>query len=130
MTSRGYLLDTHVLLWLEHSPKRLGENTKRIVGTRNIYYSSISVAELSQKYSLRGITFTSKVPAMWQSIGIRPLPFDDEAALYSANISREWLPDPADRQLVATAEANDLGFITADHKILKLDFEWILDATT
>lgn len=130
MTSRGYLLDTHVLLWLEHSPKRLGKNAKRIVETRSLYYSPITVAELSLKYSLRGLTFTPKVPAIWQSLGIRSLPYDDEAALYSANISKEWLPDPADRQLVATAGANNLTFITADQKILKLDFEWILDATT
>lgn len=130
MTSRGYLLDTHILLWLEHTPKRLGKTARRLIERRSIYYSSISVAEIALKYSLRGLNFSSNIPEIWQSQGIRPLTFDDAAAIYSATISKEWLPDPADRQLVATAGANGLSFITADQKILKLDYDWILDATT
>jgi PIN domain nuclease of toxin-antitoxin system len=129
MTSRGYLLDTHILLWLEHNPERLGKTAKRLIERRSIYYSAISVAELALKYSLRGLTLTAKVPEGWQALGIRALTFDDEAAIASGNLSKEWLPDPADRQLVATAEANGLSFITADQKILKLKYEWIVDAT-
>ena len=130
MTYRGYLLDTHILLWLEHNPKRLGKTAKRLIERRSIYYSAISVAELALKYSLRGLTLTTKVPEGWQAQGIRALTFDDETAIASANLSKEWLPDPVDRQLVATAEANGLSFITADQKILKLEYEWIVDATT
>lgn len=127
--SKGYLLDTHILIWLEHSPKRIGKTSRRILERANLYYSSISVAELALKSRLRGRPFSAGVTKTWQSLKIESAPFDDLAAISFCSMSKDWLPDTFDRQIVATASANSLNLITADEKMLELDYDWIVDAT-
>jgi len=129
MKSRGYLLDTHVLVWLGHNQKRIGRNSKRILERANLYYSSVSVAELALKSRLGKKEFNSSVIEGWKQEQIFPASFDDAAALNFAAISSEWLPDPFDRQVVATAMSNQFELITADRRILELGYDWIVDAT-
>lgn len=129
MNSRGYLLDTHVLVWLGREPKRFGKNCKRILERANLYYSSVSVAELALKSRLGKKEFNTSVIQQWQQAQINPAFFDDSAALNFAALSSEWLPDPFDRQIVATAMSNQFELITADRRILELEYEWIVDAT-
>ena len=130
MISRGYLLDTHILIWLEHSPKRIGKTSRRILERANLFYSSVSLLELGLKSQLRNLEFPVAAPDGWNQLGIRSISFDDSAAIAFASISSTWLPDPFDRQIVATAMANSLCLITADQKILNLGYDWIIDATT
>jgi len=129
MKSRGYLLDTHVLVWLGRDPKRFGKNCKRILERSNLYYTSISVAELALKSKLGKREFNTAVIEEWKQARIEPATFDDASALNFANLSSEWLPDPFDRQIVAIAMSNQFELITADQRILELGYDWIVDAT-
>lgn len=128
--SKGYLLDTQVLSWLEHDPNRLGARTKRIVERSKIYYCSISVAELSFKRSLGKYSYQSDLAQRWQDAGILALKFDDHAAYAFGRFSPEWVADPFDRQIMAVAASNDLVLVTSDRRVLAQDFDWVLDATT
>ena len=128
--SKGYLLDTQVLSWLEHDPMRLGPRARRIVERREIFYCSISVAELSFKRSLGKHSYQPDLAQRWQDAGIKPLKFDDHAAHAFGRFSPEWVADPFDRQIMAVAASNDLVLVTSDRRILAQDIDWVLDATT
>lgn len=128
--SKGYLLDTQVLSWLEHEPGRLGVRTKRVVERSEIYYCSISLAELSFKRSLGKYSYQSDLAQRWQDTGITPLKFDDHAAHAFGRFSPEWVADPFDRQIMAVAASNDLVLVTSDRRMLAQGFDWVLDATT
>ena len=109
--------------------KRFGKNCKRILERSNLYYTSISVAELALKSKLGKREFNTAVIEGWKQARIEPATFDDASALHFANLSSEWLPDPFDRQIVAIAMSNQFELITADQRILELGYDWIVDAT-
>ena len=127
---KGYLLDTQVLVWLEHFPERIGKNSSHLIERREIYFSSISVAELSFKGSLGKYPFNPDSPRAWNEAGIKTLNFDTGAGFAFPRFSASQVPDPMDRQIMATAAANKLILITSDRKILAQRFDWVLDATT
>jgi PIN domain nuclease of toxin-antitoxin system len=95
-----------------------------------IYYCSISVAELSFKRSLGKYSYQSDLAQRWQDTGINPLKFDDHAAHAFGRFSPEWVADPFDRQIMAVAASNDLVLVTSDRRMLAQGFDWVLDATT
>ncbi|MCF8529054.1 MAG: type II toxin-antitoxin system VapC family toxin [Aquiluna sp.] len=128
--NKGYLLDTQVLSWLEHDQSRLGKNTLKMVERGNLYYCSISVAELSFKRSLGKYDFSPQTTQGWQQAGISPLKFDDEAAVAFGRFSPKWTPDPFDRLIMAVTVAHNLVLLTSDSKILAQSFDWVFDATT
>ena len=130
MISRGYLLDTHILIWIEHSPKRIGKKSRKILERGNLYYSSISVLEIGLKSKMSNQQLSVAALDGWNELGIKSISFDDSAAIAFASIASAWLPDPFDRQIVATAMDNSLRLITADQRILQLGYDWIIDATT
>ena len=59
-----YLADTHVLLWSFFEPRRLSENVRNIItNTANeIYYSPISLWEISIKYALKKLFLNGLTP--------------------------------------------------------------------
>jgi len=63
-------------------------------------------------------------------MGFRLLNFNLEAAEEFWSFSAYEVPDPMDRQIMATARANNLTLLTSDRKILRQGFPWVLDATT
>ena len=68
--------------------------------------------------------------ARWHELGFAELSFGRSAATEFASFHSHQVPDPMDRQIVAVARANGLGLITADKKILNLELDWVVDATT
>jgi PIN domain nuclease of toxin-antitoxin system len=128
--TKGYLLDTQVLYWLGESPSRLGQRTRKALQSANLYFSTISVAELSFKRRFGGLEYSIHAPDVWQEIGISQLTFGLEAANAFSRFSPEWVPDPLDRQIMATAAASNLTLVTSDRRILSHQFDWVLDATT
>ena len=63
-------------------------------------------------------------------MGFGELSFGRSAATDFASFHRHQVPDPMDRQLLPVARAHGLGLITADKKILNLELDWVVDATT
>ena len=55
---RGWLLDTHTLLWMLYGDKRLKASTRRMIdGDLPLYYSSVSFWEIALKRSTKGFDF-------------------------------------------------------------------------
>lgn len=127
----GYLLDTNVILHSAITPAKIGKITGRILEENpNVYFSPISITEIEIK-SLRG-----KLPALEnlreelieQEFGEKPY-----LSRHAAEISS--FPslvnhDSYDRMLLAQASADNLTLITADKKLLELDFPWVVDAAS
>lgn len=129
MTS-GYLLDSQVLMWLGSNQKRIGPSSMRLIRHADLYYSTVSVAELGFKSRFGRLQFGPQNIEAWRNINIKEIPFSRGAALMFADFSGHNVPDPMDRQIMATAAANGLGLITSDQRILELGLTWVLDATT
>ncbi len=128
--SRGYLLDTQVLVWLGVDQKKLGRDAKRLIERYEVFFCTPSVAELSFKQSIGKLRLGAGVFDSLIEAGIGILYFDKEAAEAFGRFSAESVPDPFDRQIMAIAVSNNLTLVTADQEILDLNLNWVIDATT
>jgi PIN domain nuclease of toxin-antitoxin system len=102
----------------------------RILKFDELHYSTISIAELGFKAKSRMLSFGKSDIERWQDLGMAELPFGRSSAIEFASFHSHQVPDPIDRQIMAVARANGLGLITADRKILSLQLDWVIDATT
>jgi PIN domain nuclease of toxin-antitoxin system len=128
--SRGYLLDTQVLVWLTLDQKQLGREAKRLLERYEVFFCTPSVAELSFKQSIGKLKLAPGVIDSWIETGVELVNFDRGAAEAFGRFSADSVPDPFDRQIMSVAATNNLTLITADQKILSLGLNWVLDATT
>jgi PIN domain nuclease of toxin-antitoxin system len=116
------LLDTHIWLWGQREPNRLGPRTLSELrdNANEIWLSPISTWEALLLHS-KGKIHLSIDLAEWvteSTAGIREAPLTHEIAL-----AAQLLPlhqDPADRFLAATAQVLDLVLVTADERLLGL----------
>ncbi|MGO9073377.1 MAG: type II toxin-antitoxin system VapC family toxin [Terriglobales bacterium] len=114
------LLDTHIWLWSQLEPKKLGRRvTAELSNTGNeLWISPVSVWEaltLMQKGRVRVDN-----PYGWAkryTEQLREAPLTSEIVMAGLSLS---LPhaDPADRFLAATAKVLDLTLVTADRNLL------------
>ena len=118
----NYLVDTHVLLWSFFEPARLSANIHTILLNNNnvIYYSPISLMEISIKYGLKKLRLNGLTPEGFydelissffickEIIGI------DMITCYKLPIYHK---DPFDRFLIWEAIQNNLVLISADRAI-------------
>jgi PIN domain nuclease of toxin-antitoxin system len=128
--SRGYLLDTQVMVWLTLDQKKLGRETKRLLERYEVFFCTPSVAELSFKQSIGKLKLAPGVIDSWIETGVEIVNFDREAAEAFGRFSADLVPDPFDRQIMSVAASHNLTLVTADQKILSLGLNWVLDATT
>ncbi len=118
------LLDTHVFVWALISPERLGKNTKRLLLNDEtvVVVSSVSALELARLVSHRQLEITGPVDVWYergrQELSAATAPIDDRIAVEAYALPGAFHPDPADRQLVATARILGLQLVTADERIL------------
>lgn len=128
--TNGYLLDSQVLVWLVEKPNRIGRRTWQILRFEELFYSTVSIAELGFKSRAARLNFSKFDVQQWQETGIQELSFGRSPAFEFASFAPHQVPDPMDRQIMATARANGLTLLTSDRKILDLNLDWVLDATT
>ena len=115
------LLDTHVFLWLQTQPERLGESLRIVEDDRNqLLLSAASSWEIAIKYQLGKLPLPEAperyVPERLRAIGAQPVAVEHPHALAVA-----MLPplhrDPFDRLLVAQALLLGLTIATADPSV-------------
>jgi PIN domain nuclease of toxin-antitoxin system len=128
--SRGYLLDSQVLVWLTGDRKRIGKQATRLLERYEVFFSTPAIAELSFKQSIGKLKLAPGVFDSLIEVGVGLLNFDRNAAEAFGRFSADAVPDPLDRQIMAVAVSNNLTLITADQKILGLNLDWVIDATT
>jgi PIN domain nuclease of toxin-antitoxin system len=117
---RGWLLDTHTLLWMLYGDKRLKPSARRIIdGELPMYYSAISFWELALKRSSKGFDFEIDedwdilLPIELQSLGVLRIELEPSDCRAVENLEFHH-SDPFDRILIAQAMQRRLGIISKD----------------
>jgi PIN domain nuclease of toxin-antitoxin system len=118
------LLDTHVWIWSQEDPDRLGPQTKRLlVGAEHEnYVCTISTLELA-RLAATGAVSVSIALREWaeralRAIQARTVQVSHEIALEAYALAEPFHKDPADRLLVAASRCHELTVLTADERIL------------
>ncbi|MGA2048716.1 MAG: type II toxin-antitoxin system VapC family toxin [Terracidiphilus sp.] len=116
--SRGrYLLDSHILIWLDKGSERLKLPVlERLRFAEQRYLSAATAWELSLKQAAGKLTLQKPISAMLGAFNLLELPVTirhgDQAALLPLHHS-----DPFDRMLVAQALVEGLILVTADQEL-------------
>jgi PIN domain nuclease of toxin-antitoxin system len=118
------LLDTHVWIWTQEQPERLGPRTKRLLvgGEHQNWVCPISTLEISRLVAVGDVRLSMPL-ADWiiQSmveLSAQTAAVNHEVAMEAYGLPGTFHRDPADRVLVAAARRNGLTVVTADDRIL------------
>jgi PIN domain nuclease of toxin-antitoxin system len=119
------LLDTHVWIWSQEAPERLGEQTTSLLTDRQnvLYVSTISTLEIARLLR-NGTIALSESLNFWVSETLKALEcatmeISHQIAIEAYSLPDDFHKDPADRLLVATARIYDLTLLTMDERILQ-----------
>lgn len=122
------LLDTHILVWSQEQPARLGKKTQRLLldPSHSLLVSAISALEIARLASLTQLSFTTP-PASWfdnavAALGARVVEVSTAVCFEAYGLSGELHKDPADRMIIATARLFDATLVTADERLLRFAF--------
>jgi PIN domain nuclease of toxin-antitoxin system len=128
------LLDTHVWLWLQQAPERLGETLRMAEDPSNdLLLSAASTWEIAIKCRLGRLRLPEPpgtyVPSRMASSGVTPLAVEHAHALAVAELP-DHHRDPFDRLLIAQSVQERAALVTADRALRAYDVEivWVGDA--
>ncbi len=123
---KGYLLDTHTILWWLDDPSQLSPSARdAIADADNFVFVSAAVAwEMAIKKSIGRLDFPGNLPDALCSDGIEVLDINIHHALAVADLPT-YHNDPFDRLQIAQAKIENLVLITRDKNIRKYDVEWM-----
>jgi PIN domain nuclease of toxin-antitoxin system len=114
-----YLLDTHALLWSFFEPERLSEKVRGILldDACEIYYSPVSLWEISIKYGLNKLRLGNLTPEEFFDVledsHLLCQDVNPRVALTSFRLPRRHA-DPFDRFLIWEAIQNDFTLVSMD----------------
>jgi len=116
------LLDTHVFLWLQTEPERLGEHLSLVEHRRTgLVVSAASSWEIAIKHALGRLALPEPperyVPTRIRAIGAEAIAVEHSHALAVASLPALHR-DPFGRLLVAQALALDIPLLTADSALV------------
>jgi PIN domain nuclease of toxin-antitoxin system len=124
-----FLLDTNALLAHLLYPSRLGGQTvMNLSRAENVFFSSVSIAEISIKQLIKKLTFSDSILQLARDSELQELPFGITAAVEVAAFSSLVGHDPFDRMIVASASASKLNLLTSDKVLLSLGLPWVEDS--
>lgn len=118
------LLDTHVWVWSQERPERLGRRT------RNLLVSSdhancvcpISTLEIARLLAVGEVALSMPlrdwVNQSLEALAAETVRITHEVAVEAYALPGEFHKDPADRLLVAAARCHGLTIVSADDRIL------------
>ena len=120
------LVDTHIYLWMLSCPEKLTDARRYELesSVNEVFFSSISIAELMIKHSIGKINITFNPLEMAMEMGLETLNFTGEDALLLKSLPF-FHKDPFDRMLVAQSMTNKLTLMSDDSKIKKYDCKLI-----
>ena len=128
------LLDTHVWIWSQELPEKLGPQARRLlVDARSTnHVATVSMLELARLVAA-GDILLNKPLAAWIETAVEELHAEEvamsrEIATEAYALPGEFHRDPADRILVATARRESLTLLTADDRILAYPHVKTLDS--
>lgn len=118
------LLDTHVWIWSQEDPDRLGRQTKRLLlgAEHENHVCTISTLELARLVATGtvsvSIALREWVERALRAIQARTVQVSHEIAMEAYALPEPFHKDPADRLLVAASRWQALTLLTADERIL------------
>ncbi len=127
------LLDTHVFLWLQTEPERVGQHLALVEDPRTaLLVSAVSSWEIAIKHALGRLALPEApehyVPARLRAIGAQPIAVEHAHALAVAGLE-PLHRDPFDRLLVAQALILDAVILTADAALARYPAPTLLAGT-
>lgn len=127
------LLDTHVWLWLQYAPERLGRALALAEDPGNeLLFSAASSWEIALKWALGKLPLpeppATYVPTRMVTSGVVPLAVEHRHALAVATLPLHHR-DPFDRLLVAQAITEGVTVLTADVAFTAYDVDVIWTGT-
>ena len=130
------LLDTHVWIWSQESPEKLGSSAHNAIADEDngLFVSPISSLEIARLAWGGRLTLAGRLQT-WVSESINALladtvPLTHDIAMAAYDLPGEFHRDPADRMLTATAVVHDLTLMSADERILAYPHLLSFDART
>jgi PIN domain nuclease of toxin-antitoxin system len=124
------LLDSQALLWLLDDNPRLGSQARRaITSAQGVHVSAATVWELTIKTMLGKLTVPNDLGKRLPEQGLELLSVTAEHAEAIREFPELIRHDPFDRLIVAQASCAGLRLLTADHVLLDLRRDFILDAS-
>lgn len=124
------LLDTHVFLWLQTEPERLGERLPAVEDpATELLLSAASAWEIALKHSAGKLPLPDPpqryVPERLSAIEARSLPVEHAHALATATLP-PLHRDPFDRLLIAQSALLDIPILTADEAVARYPVRTLL----
>lgn len=124
------LLDSQVLLWLLDDNPRLGPQARQVItSAQGVHVSAATVWELTIKTMLGKLTVPDDLSKRLTGQGLELLSVTAEHAEAIRDFPELTRHDPFDRLLVAQAALTGLRLLTADHVLLDLHRDFIVDAS-
>jgi PIN domain nuclease of toxin-antitoxin system len=118
------LLDTHVWVWSQEDPERLGPEARSSLldESHQLFISATSSLELARLHSMDRIRLKTDIEGWVERairlLGAARLDITHQVAIEAYRLPMPFHRDPADRLLVATARIHELRLLTADDLIL------------
>jgi PIN domain nuclease of toxin-antitoxin system len=117
----SFLLDTHILVWLNLHPERISAKARALLEDQAnlLMFSAISIYEVTIKANLERPDFRVDPTSFRDNLienEFEELPFTSEHALAAHRLPLLH-KDPFDRALVAQAISAQLTLLTADAKV-------------
>jgi PIN domain nuclease of toxin-antitoxin system len=124
------LLDSQALLWLLDDNPRLGpEARKAVTSAQGVHVSAATVWELTIKSMLGKLTVPTNFSTRLTAQGLELLSVTAEHAEAIRDFPELTRHDRFDRLIVAQAARTGLSLLTADHVLLDLRRDFIIDAS-
>ena len=128
------LLDTHVWIWSQESPERLGPRASRVLlaAANQSFVCTISTLEIARLAAVKAIELRVPLSAWVErslaELAAQSLPVTHEIAAEAYALPAPFHKDPVDRVLVAAARRHQLALVTADDRMLSYDEVRTVDA--
>lgn len=121
MSDRGYLIDTHIVLWDLADDKRISKaHDEILLGGAPKYISVASLWEIAIKSATGKLSMPGDLLETIQASDVMLLPILPQHVLHTATLPRHH-GDPFDRLLIAQAQLEGLTLVTADRHFASYD---------
>ena len=128
------LLDTHVWVWSQNEPERLGRKAAKLLISpdRQNHVCAVSTLEIARLAAAGDLAFSMPlrdwVRESLAALAADTIPISHEIAMEAYELPGRFHKDPADRLLVAAARCHHLTLVTADERILNYQDVGTVDA--
>lgn len=115
----AFLIDTHVLIWLDQKPERLSDHILGVLRDpqHDVYCSAASLWEIAIKLNLGKLEAPGPLPEMLERYEFEELPVTAQDAEATRALPLHHR-DPFDRMLIVQAMARNLVLVSGDRQML------------